>query len=100
MWLSVQLSKDAVPVLYRPADLATLTNASGSVAHYTAAELAQMNAGWSFKSTDGRYPYRDRPISIPMLRDALRILPSKMPVILDMKALPARGRWRTQSQRC
>ncbi|WGS49514.1 glycerophosphodiester phosphodiesterase family protein [Paraburkholderia sp. D15] len=88
MWLTVQLSKDGVPVLYRPADLSSLTDAKGPVSGYTAAELARVNAGWSFRVGD-TYPYRDRPLGIPTLRDALRAVPRTMPVILDMKALPA-----------
>ncbi|WP_323046547.1 glycerophosphodiester phosphodiesterase family protein [Paraburkholderia sp.] len=88
MWLTVQLSKDGVPVLYRPADLAALTNAKGPVSEFTAAELARVNAGWSFQS-GGLYPYRNRPIGIPTLREALRTIPLAMPIILDMKALPA-----------
>jgi glycerophosphoryl diester phosphodiesterase len=93
MWLTVQLSKDGVPVLYRPADLSALTDASGPVADKTAEQLARVNAGWSFKRTNAAgqddYPYRRTPVGIPALRDALRVLPATMPVILDMKALPA-----------
>jgi glycerophosphoryl diester phosphodiesterase len=93
MWLTVQLSKDGVPVLYRPADLSALTDASGPVASKTAAELARINAGWMFKRSGAAgqddYPYRRRPVSVPTLRDALRMIPPAMPVMLDMKALPA-----------
>ncbi|KAF9585944.1 Iron-sulfur clusters transporter atm1, mitochondrial [Lunasporangiospora selenospora] len=89
MWLSVQLSKDGVPVLYRPTNLSALTNATGTVADYTAAELAYVNAGWTFKNASNQFPYRDNPVGIPTLRDALRALPAAMPVMLDMKALPA-----------
>jgi glycerophosphoryl diester phosphodiesterase len=93
MWLTVQLSKDGVPVLYRPADLSALTDASGAVSARTAAELARVNAGWNFRPADvegaDAYPYRRRPVGIPTLRDALRVIPASMPVILDMKALPA-----------
>ncbi len=53
MWLTVQLSKDGVPVLYRPADLSALTDATGPVSGYTAAELARVNAGWTFRRGDG-----------------------------------------------
>jgi glycerophosphoryl diester phosphodiesterase len=93
LWLTVQLSKDGVPVLYRPADLSALTDASGPVAGRTAAELARVNAGWTFRRADAgegdAYPYRGHPVGIPTLRDALRAIPPGMPVILDMKALPA-----------
>jgi glycerophosphoryl diester phosphodiesterase len=88
MWLTVQLSKDGVPVLYRPGDLSALTDAKGPVSAYTAAQLTRVNAGWTFLRADG-YPYRDHPLGIPTLREALRIMPAGMPVILDMKALPA-----------
>jgi glycerophosphoryl diester phosphodiesterase len=93
MWLTVQLSKDGVPVLYRPTDLSALTDASGPVADKTAAELARVNAGWMFKQPgatgEDEYPYRRHPVGIPTLRDALHAIPADMPVILDMKALPA-----------
>ena len=45
MWLTVQLSKDGVPVLYRPADLSAMTQAKGPVATKTVQELKQLNAG-------------------------------------------------------
>jgi glycerophosphoryl diester phosphodiesterase len=93
IWLTVQLSRDGVPVLYRPADLATLTDAHGAVASKTAAELARVNAGWQFKTQDaaGRdiYPYRGTPVGIPTLTAALAAIPPDVPVVLDMKALPA-----------
>lgn len=105
LWLTVQLSRDGVPVLYRPADLSALTDARGPVASHTAAELARVNAGWTFQrprtgnkdkgndssssSSNNDYPYRDHPTGIPTLREALRTIPPGMPVILDMKALPA-----------
>jgi glycerophosphoryl diester phosphodiesterase len=93
MWLTVQLSRDGVPVLYRPADLSALTDASGPISGRAAAELERVNAGWTFKQTDasGRddYPYRRNPVGIPTLREALRAIPAGMPVMLDMKALPA-----------
>jgi glycerophosphoryl diester phosphodiesterase len=97
IWLTVQLSRDGVPVLYRPTDLAALTNASGPVAAKTAAELAGVNAGWRFAAKDAAghtvdpatYPYRAAPVGIPTLAAALAEIPPGMPVILDMKALPA-----------
>jgi glycerophosphoryl diester phosphodiesterase len=91
IWLTVQLSRDGVPVLYRPKDLSALTNASGPAANLTAAELARVNAGWQFETMQapGVKPYRSKPVGIPTLEDALRIIPHDVPVVLDMKALPA-----------
>src|SRR5258708_36843190 len=68
MWLTVQLSKDGVPVLYRPADLSALTDSNGPVSARSAAELARVNAGWAFKARDVQggddYPYRRRPVGV------------------------------------
>ncbi|WP_109484208.1 glycerophosphodiester phosphodiesterase family protein [Paraburkholderia sp. C35] len=91
IWLTVQLSRDGVPVLYRPKDLSALTDANGPVASLTAAELARVNAGWQFEAPQapGIRPYRQKPVGIPTLEDALRIIPANVPVVLDMKALPA-----------
>ncbi len=91
LWLTVQLSKDGEPVLYRPADLGLLTDASGPVASRTAAELAQVNAGWTFPQSGAgdTFVYRHHPVGIPTLREALRVIPVDRWVILDMKALPA-----------
>ncbi|QNK02497.1 glycerophosphodiester phosphodiesterase family protein [Dyella telluris] len=89
LWLSVQLSADGVPLLYRPADLSALTNGAGPVAQLNAAQLAELNAGWQFRDALGNLPYRQHPVGIPTLREALRAIPADITVILDMKALPA-----------
>lgn len=93
LWLTVQLSRDGVPVLYRPADLSANTPASGAVSEKTLAQLQTLNAGWNFKQTaaDGQvtFPYRSQAATIPSLQQALAAIPGSVPVILDMKALPA-----------
>ncbi|MCB2254545.1 glycerophosphodiester phosphodiesterase [Pseudomonas chlororaphis] len=93
LWLTVQLSRDGVPVLYRPADLSANTAESGTVSEKTLAQLQKLNAGWNFKQTaaDGQvtYPYRSQAVNIPSLEQALAAIPETVPVILDMKALPA-----------
>ncbi|WP_411146300.1 glycerophosphodiester phosphodiesterase family protein [Streptomyces sp. x-80] len=92
MWLSVQVSSDGIPVLYRPADLSALTDGKGAVANHTAAELSRLNAGWSFsigtRKGDATYPYRKSPTPIPTLADALDAIPPSMPVLLDLKFSP------------
>ena len=40
VWLTVQASSDGVPVLYRPADLAALTDGTGPVNSLTAQQLS------------------------------------------------------------
>lgn len=88
MWLTVQLSQDGVPVLFR-GDLPALSSVAGPVATHTAAVLSQVNVGWTFKDANGNYPYRNHPVGIPALRQALRAIPAGMLVILDLKALSA-----------
>lgn len=95
IWLTVQLSSDGIPVLYRPLDLNANTQGNGAVAKQTLAQLQQLNAGWNFKQTDTNgqvtYPYRDHPTPVPSLQQALDKIPASIPVILDMKALPAQA---------
>jgi glycerophosphoryl diester phosphodiesterase len=93
IWLTVQLTRDGVPVLYRPADLSANTDGKGAVADLDFAALGRLNAGWNFAVADAssarRYPYRAHPVQIPSLAEALRAIPPAVPVMLDMKALPA-----------
>lgn len=93
LWLTVQLSRDQIPVLYRPADLSANTNGSGAVAEKTLAQLQQLNAGWQFKqdTANGQvlFPYREQPVRLPSLQQALAAVPANITIILDMKALPA-----------
>jgi glycerophosphoryl diester phosphodiesterase len=93
IWLTVQLTRDGVPVLYRPADLSVNTGGRGAVADFDLTALERLNAGWNFAPHDAsgaaRQPYRDHPVRIPTLAAALRAIPPAVPVMLDMKALPA-----------
>ena len=89
VWITVQASSDGVPVLYRPADLATLTDGSGPVKSLTAQQLQQLNAGWNFTGGDGGNPYRQQPAYIPTLAQAIRAVPPEMPLFLDLKQTPA-----------
>ncbi|MEG6213573.1 glycerophosphodiester phosphodiesterase family protein [Enterobacter quasihormaechei] len=49
VWITVQLSRDGVPVLYRPADLKALTSLQGKVSQFTAEELAKADASVKWK---------------------------------------------------
>jgi glycerophosphoryl diester phosphodiesterase len=88
IWLSVQVSSDGVPVLYRPADLSALTDAQGTVASKTLAQLRRVNAAYQFKDADGVYPYRNDAQPLATLAEALLIIPREVPVFLDIKAKP------------
>ncbi|WP_413530719.1 glycerophosphodiester phosphodiesterase family protein [Rahnella inusitata] len=75
VWITVQLSKDDIPVLYRPSDLKSLTDKKGAVSQYTAKELSQMDAGWAF-GTETSHPYRDKHIGVPQLESVLKTFPT------------------------
>ena len=86
LWLTVQLSEDGVPVLYRPVDLAANTDGTGTIAEHTAAELTRLNAGWNFHprgTTDT--PFRSDPALLPTLRQALAEVPRDRLLFLDLK---------------
>ncbi|GLU35100.1 glycerophosphodiester phosphodiesterase family protein [Trinickia caryophylli] len=93
LWMTVQITRDGVPVLYRPADLASLTDGHGRLDQIDFAELRKLNAGFSFGRKDAAgqlaHPYRDAPIPIPTLREALDAVPPSVPIMLDMKQAPA-----------
>ena len=90
VWVTVQASSDGVPVLYRPADLATLTDGSGPVNSLNTQQLQQLNAGWNFTGPVGGYPYRQQPVYIPTLAQAIAAVPADMPLFLDLKQIPAK----------
>jgi len=87
IWITVQLSKDGIPVLYRPSDLKALTNQQGPVSQFTAAELAKIDAGWAFSSGES-HPYRDKNIGIPTLENVLKAFP-KTTFYIDIKTQDA-----------
>lgn len=84
VWLTLQLTKDNEIVLYRPADLNTLTNLQGPVSAHTAAELHRADAGyWYGKPT---YPWRGKNLSIPTLAEVLQRWPNTF-FFLDIRSL-------------
>lgn len=84
-WLSIQATKDDVPVLYRPADLSALTDGSGTVVDKNVADLAGLNAGYNFRDAQGEYRYRTHPVGIPTLEEALDAIPEGKHIYLDLK---------------
>ena len=83
IWVTVQLSSDGVPVLYRPATLEVLTDHAGPVSAKSAAELARVDAAW--KAGGAAHPWRGKGISIPTLEEVLQQYPA-IPFFLDLKS--------------
>jgi len=85
IWISVQLSKDMIPVLYRPSDLQALTDGKGRISQYTHKELTRLDAGYQFAGPKGDFPYRNKGLTIPTLSQALRLFPGQT-FFIDIKS--------------
>lgn len=83
VWVTLQLSKDNVIVLYRPLDLSMLTNLTGAVSAYTAVEMKKADAAYKYQPP--AYPLRNRNIAIPTLDDVLKKWPDTF-FFLDIKS--------------
>ncbi|HCT7987912.1 TPA: glycerophosphodiester phosphodiesterase [Serratia liquefaciens] len=85
IWISVQLSKDKIPVLYRPSELQTLTNGTGRISQYTRNELNRLDAAYQFSGPLGNFPYRNKGLTIPTLSQALQLFPGQT-FFIDIKS--------------
>lgn len=83
VWVTLQLSKDNVIVLYRPSDLSTLTNLTGTVSSHTASELNHADAAYNWSPSD--YPLRGKGITVPSLQEVLKKWPKTF-FFLDIKS--------------
>ncbi len=72
----LHLSGDGVPILIHDAIIDRVTDATGSVADFTAEELRRFDAGYHFSADGGQtHPYRKRGVRIPSLDEAFRRFP-------------------------
>lgn len=69
--LDVQLSADGAVVVCHDPTLDRTTGATGPVKAQTAADLARVDAGFRFVDGSGGFPFRDRGVGVPLLRDVL-----------------------------
>ncbi|MCK7228777.1 glycerophosphodiester phosphodiesterase [Enterobacter asburiae] len=83
IWVTVQLSRDGVPVLYRPSDLKALTNQQGKVSQYSLAELAKIDT--SVKWKDKGLPENLLNTTIPTLKSVLTTWPDTQ-FYIDIKS--------------
>ena len=79
----VHLSRDGVPVVIHDPTLDRTTAETGPVAARTAAELAQIDAGFLFGESAG-FPFRGRGVHVPSLAEMLD-LSSDTPLIVELK---------------
>jgi glycerophosphoryl diester phosphodiesterase len=78
----VHLSRDGEVVVIHDAMLERTTDATGAVASVTAAQLAQVDAGFHFGPTDG-FPFRGQRIGVPTLHELLERY--DLPVVVEIK---------------
>jgi glycerophosphoryl diester phosphodiesterase len=83
IWVTVQLSRDGVPVLYRPSDLKAVTNQQGKVSQYSLAELAKIDT--SVKWKDKGLPENLLNTTIPTLKSVLTTWPDTQ-FYIDIKS--------------
>jgi len=81
--LDVHLSRDGVVVVHHDATLDRTTDARGPVSRLTAAELAQVDAGYRFSLAAGVFPHRAQGWGVPTLRQVLSRYP--VPLIVELK---------------
>jgi len=81
--LDVHLSRDGVVVVHHDRMLDRTTNRRGAVADRTAADLAGVDAGYSFAPGDG-FPFRGRSLGVPTLAGVLTRY-RDVPVIVELK---------------
>lgn len=67
----VRLSRDGVVVVHHDDTLERTTNGRGRLRDRTADELARLDAGFTFRSADGGFPFRGQGLGVPALADVL-----------------------------
>ncbi len=86
--LDVHLSRDGVVVVHHDATLDRTTSGRGGLSDFTADELARLDAGCRFQSSDDAgtaFPFQGKGIGIPRLRAVLTRYPS-IPLIIELKS--------------
>ena len=74
IWITVQLSQDNQLVLYRPSDLDALTDKKGTISSYTAQQLNQINAAYTFNKKNS-HPLPIANTTIVTLENVLKKYP-------------------------
>lgn len=73
--LDVHVTRDGEVVVIHDETLDRCTDGSGPVADRTAAELAELDAGYRWTADGAGFPFRGKGIRIPTLREVLRAFP-------------------------
>ena len=83
--LDVHRTADGEIVVFHDPTLERTTSGQGRIASRTLNELRDLDAGAGFTPDGGRtYPFRDRGVGVPTLREILREFP-QFPIIIEIK---------------
>lgn len=86
IWVTVQLSRDGVPVLYRSSDLSALTNSEGQ-----SFQFDRRRAGESrrrLEMGDDSHPWRGKQATIPTLQSVLQQWPHTFSISISNLRMP------------
>lgn len=92
--LDIQTTREGELVVIHDPTVDRTTNGTGLVSAHTLDELRQLDAGYRFTPDGGQsYPFRERGVSIPTLRDVLEGCPGvRVNIDLKQSALPREQR--------
>lgn len=82
--LDIHITKDDILVINHDNTINRTSNGKGFISNFTYKELLNYNFGYRFKNIHGKYPYRDKYIPIPKLKD-LFIKHNNMNMLIDIK---------------
>ncbi len=80
----IRASADGTPMVFHDATLDRTTDLSGPINRYSAAALAEADAGFRFWAPGGGYLYRGTGVRIPTLRAVIENLPD-VPLLIEIK---------------
>jgi glycerophosphoryl diester phosphodiesterase len=85
----VHLTADGQPVVVHDRSVNRTTSGTGAVSSMTASALAALDAGARFSPDGGRtFPWRERGIRVPLLRDVIEQFPYT-PLLIEIKTIAA-----------
>ncbi|ABR48970.1 glycerophosphoryl diester phosphodiesterase [Alkaliphilus metalliredigens QYMF] len=88
--MDIRMTKDQVLVCHHDESIDRMSNGTGPIADFTYRELLAYNFAYGFQSPSGHYPYGNRNVNIPQLKDVLRN-DYVSPLIFDLKDSGKRG---------
>lgn len=84
--VDVHLTADGQLALIHDDTLDRTTNKTGQIASFTMDEIRAANAGYRFRTDDGKFPFRRKRLRVPTLPEVLEWLPDGIGLVVEVKA--------------